>query len=146
MIRYTTDGSDPTASSTAYGGPFTVSSTTTIKYRAWDNVGNVEPTNTQLVTITVVVPDTTPPASSITCNLAVCSTGWYNAPVTLGLSATDSQSGVASIHYTTDGSDPTLSSPTYSGAVHGLDDDDREVPRLGQRGQRRADEHAADPG
>ena len=114
VIRYTTDGSDPTASSTAYGGPFTVSSTTTIKYRAWDNVGNVEPTNTQLVTITVVVPDTTPPASSITCNLAVCSTGWYNAPVTLGLSATDSQSGVASIHYTTDGSDPTLSSPTYT--------------------------------
>jgi peptidoglycan/xylan/chitin deacetylase (PgdA/CDA1 family) len=115
VIRYTTDGTDPTASSTAYSGPFTVSSTTTIKYRAWDNAGNVEPTKTQLVTITVVVPDTTPPASSITCNLAVCSTGWYNASVSVALSASDTGgSGVASIHYTTDGSTPTLSSPTYS--------------------------------
>ena len=112
-IRYTTDGSDPTASSTAYSGPFSVSSTTTIKYRAWDNAGNVEATNTQLITITVVVPDTTPPASSITCNLAVCS-GWFGAPVSVALSASDAGSGVGSIHYTTDGTDPTLASPTYA--------------------------------
>ena len=114
VIRYTTDGTDPTASSTAYSGPFTVSSTTTVEYRAWDNAGNVEPTNTQLVTITAVVSDTTPPASSITCNQAACSTGWYNASVSVALSASDTGSGVASIHYTTDGTDPTLASPTYT--------------------------------
>jgi peptidoglycan/xylan/chitin deacetylase (PgdA/CDA1 family)/N-acetyl-beta-hexosaminidase len=114
VIRYTTDGSDPTASSTAYSGPFTVSSTTTVKYRAWDNAGNVESTNTQVVTISVVVPDTTPPASSISCNQAVCSTGWYNASVGVSLSASDAGSGVSSIHYTTDGTDPTLASPTYT--------------------------------
>ena len=112
-IHYTLDGSDPTLSSPTYSAPFTVSATTTVKYRAWDNAGNVEPTNSQLITITA--PDTTPPTSSIACNGSACSTGWYRGSVSVSLSATDAGgSGVASIHYTLDGSDPTLSSPTYS--------------------------------
>jgi N-acetyl-beta-hexosaminidase len=114
VIRYTLDGSDPTASSTAYSGSFSVSATTTVKYRAWDTAGNVEATKSQLITVTKVVPDTTPPTSSIACNLSVCSTGWYSAAVSVSLSASDGGSGVASIHYTTDGSDPTLSSPAYT--------------------------------
>ena len=109
-IHYTTDGSDPTVASPTYTGSFSVSATTTVKYRAWDNSGNVEPANTQLIQI-----DTTAPTSSISCNGASCSSGWwYNAAVNVSLSATDSQSGVASIHYTTDGSDPTLASPVYT--------------------------------
>jgi peptidoglycan/xylan/chitin deacetylase (PgdA/CDA1 family) len=112
-IRYTTDGSDPTTSSTLYTGTFSVSSTTTVKYRAWDNAGNVEATNSQLIQITAA--DTTPPTSSIACNGSTCSTGWYRAAVSVSLSAVDSGgSGVASIRYTTDGSDPSLSSPAYS--------------------------------
>jgi N-acetyl-beta-hexosaminidase len=114
VIRYTLDGTDPTASSTAYSGPFSVSETTTVKFRAWDNAGNVEPTNSRLITVTTVAPDTTPPVSSIACNLAVCSSGWYNAAVSVSLSASDGGSGVGSTHYTTDGTDPTLSSPTYT--------------------------------
>ena len=58
-IRYTTDGSDPTPSSTLYSAPFTVSSTTTVKFRATDNVGNIEATNT-----TPVLIDGTAPVSS----------------------------------------------------------------------------------
>jgi peptidoglycan/xylan/chitin deacetylase (PgdA/CDA1 family)/N-acetyl-beta-hexosaminidase len=114
VIRYTLDGSDPTASSTAYSDPITVSATTTVKYRAWDNAGNAEATNSQLVTVTKPAPDTDPPTSSIACNLDVCSTGWYGAPVSVSLSAADGGSGVAAIRYTTDGTDPTTSSPLYT--------------------------------
>jgi len=114
VIRYTLDGSDPTTSSTAYSDPITVSATTTVKYRAWDNAGNVEPTNSQLVTITKPAPDTDPPTSSIACNLDVCSSGWYGAAVSVSLSAADGGSGVAAIRYTTDGADPTTSSPLYT--------------------------------
>jgi hypothetical protein len=49
--RYTTNGSDPTTSSTAYTGPFTISSTTTIKYRSWDVAGNAEAVRTQTVNV-----------------------------------------------------------------------------------------------
>jgi hypothetical protein len=111
VIRYTTDGSDPTASSTAYTAPFTVSTTTTVKYRASDNAGNVEATKSQLIQI-----DTTAPTSTIKCNGATCSTGWYQASVTVALAATDTQSGVAAIRYTTDGSNPTASSTAYTAA------------------------------
>jgi peptidoglycan/xylan/chitin deacetylase (PgdA/CDA1 family) len=112
-IRYTTDGSDPTASSTLYTGSFSVSSTTTVKYRAWDNAGNVEATNSQ--SIQVAATDATPATSSIACNGSTCSSGWYTASVSASLSAADpGGSGVAFIRYTTDGSDPSLSSPVYS--------------------------------
>jgi Bacterial Ig domain/Chitobiase/beta-hexosaminidase C-terminal domain len=109
IIRYTTDGSTPTATSTAYVGAFTVLQTTTVKYRAWDNAGNVEPTNSKAINI-----DSTPPTSSITCNSAPCSTGWYTAAVKVTILSTDSGSGVAAIRYTTDGSDPTTASPLYT--------------------------------
>jgi peptidoglycan/xylan/chitin deacetylase (PgdA/CDA1 family) len=59
--------------------------------------------------------DTTAPATTITCNGAACQSSTYTGSVTVTLSATDTGSGVASTHYTTDGSTPTLSSPTYTG-------------------------------
>jgi peptidoglycan/xylan/chitin deacetylase (PgdA/CDA1 family) len=114
-IRYTTDGSDPSTSSPLYSGPFSVSTTTTVKYRAWDVAGNVEATNSQLIQVDTTPADTTPPTSSIACNGAACSSGWYAPPVNVSLSATDGGSGVAAIRYTTDGSDPSTSSPLYSG-------------------------------
>jgi peptidoglycan/xylan/chitin deacetylase (PgdA/CDA1 family) len=115
VIRYTTDGSDPTVSSAAYSGPFSVSGTSTVKYRAWDAAGNVEAINSQLVQVTTQAPDTEPPTSSIACNLATCSAGWYTGPVEVTLAAADGGSGVAAIRYTLDGSDPTEASPAYAG-------------------------------
>jgi peptidoglycan/xylan/chitin deacetylase (PgdA/CDA1 family) len=114
-IRYTLDGSDPTASSQLYTGPFAVSTTTTVKYRAWDAAGNVEATNSRLIEVNTGPTDTTPPVSSIACNGGACSAGWYGASVSVTLSATDTESGVDAIRYTIDGSDPTVSSQLYSG-------------------------------
>jgi hypothetical protein len=108
-IRYTTDGSDPTTTTgTLYSGSFSVSSTTTVKYRAFDNAGNAEPVNTTLINI-----DTVAPTSSIRCTGAVCSTSYYTSAVTIHLSATDTGgSGVDTIRYTTDGSTPTATNGT----------------------------------
>jgi peptidoglycan/xylan/chitin deacetylase (PgdA/CDA1 family) len=115
-IRYTLDGSDPTASSPLYGEPFTISQTTTVKYRAWDNAGNAEATRAQQITIAAAPPqDTTAPTSAIACDGVACSDTWYRGPVSVSLSATDDASGVAAIRYTLDGSEPTASSPLYTG-------------------------------
>ena len=62
--------------------------------------------------------DTTAPSTSISCNAAACSSAPYSGVVSVTLSATDTGSGVASTHYTVDGSDPTLTSPTYTGAFN----------------------------
>jgi hypothetical protein len=114
-IRYTTDGSSPTGSSPIYSSAINVGSTTTIKWRAEDNAGNVEsPVRSQTIQV-----DTTKPTSSIECNGASCSSGFYNAPVSATLSATDNSggSGVKNIRYTTNGADPTGSSPIYAAAI-----------------------------
>jgi peptidoglycan/xylan/chitin deacetylase (PgdA/CDA1 family) len=109
--HYTTDGTDPTLASPTYSAPFTVANTTTVKFRSWDNAGNVEAINTQLIQI-----DTTAPASAITCNAQACSNGWYtSSPVTVALNASDTGgSGVDKTYYTTDGSTPSTSSPVYT--------------------------------
>jgi len=68
--------------------------------------------NTERGVITAA--DTSAPASTIACNLTACSSSPYPGVVSISLSATDVASGVASIHYTLDGTDPSLSSPTYT--------------------------------
>ena len=106
-IRYTTDGTTPTAThGNVYGGSFSVTQTTTVKFRAIDNAGNIEGVNSQLIQI-----DTTAPTSSIQCNGTACAGTFYNAPVQVALSATDNSggSGLSKIVFTTDGSDPTAS-------------------------------------
>jgi peptidoglycan/xylan/chitin deacetylase (PgdA/CDA1 family)/archaellum component FlaF (FlaF/FlaG flagellin family) len=111
-IRYTTDGTVPNSSNgTDYSGAFTLSANTTVRYRAWDNAGNIEPTNVASIHV-----DTTAPQSSIACNGGSCS-GWFRPGASVTLSATDADSGVASIKYTTDGSTPTATNgTTYSSA------------------------------
>ena len=83
-IRYTTDGSDPTAASPAYSAPLQLSATTTLKYRAFDNAANVEPTNTRVLLI-----DTSAPIATVHCGTALCSTTWKRGPVKVSLTTTD---------------------------------------------------------
>jgi hypothetical protein len=107
-IHYTTNGSTPTLSSPIYTGSFKVTTTTTAKYFSVDNAGNSETVKSQLIRI-----DTTAPTTTILCNSATCSAGWYKTvSVTITLTATDNSggSGVAATHYTTDGTNPQTSS------------------------------------
>jgi peptidoglycan/xylan/chitin deacetylase (PgdA/CDA1 family) len=59
--------------------------------------------------------DVTPAVSTIRCNGATCADWYMSTPVTVTLSATDWQSGVAEIRYTTDGTDPTVAGLPYTG-------------------------------
>ena len=113
--HYTTDGSDPTLASPTYAKPVPITSPTTVKYRSWDHTGNSEAVQSQFIQATPPA-DTTPPATTISCNGSPCSTTGYNGSVSVSLSADDGTGwGVDSTYYTTDGSQPTTSSPVYGG-------------------------------
>ncbi|MGB2952673.1 MAG: chitobiase/beta-hexosaminidase C-terminal domain-containing protein, partial [Gaiellaceae bacterium] len=220
QIKYTTDGSDPSPlNGTLYTGSFSLASTTTVKFRAYDNLGNAESVGSQLVQVDTTAPstpglsispganssvsgstvyfrsgavgsfsvtasstdpesgiasyafpslgsgwsgsqagatdtysftasaadpagpnnvtatngagldsnptsftvtaDATAPTSSMHCDGQPCPGGWVtSAPVSITLSATDADSGVANVKYTTDGTDPRSSgtATVYSGA------------------------------
>jgi hypothetical protein len=94
--RYTTDETEPTNTSTLYSGAFNLSATTTIRYRSWDNAGNVEATKTQAIQVDSTSPTVsiTQPAggSSITANRT-----------TIVASASDSQSGMVQVVFRVDG-------------------------------------------
>lgn len=86
-----------------------------------DVVGTMTMDDFSLVDTAPVPADSTPPATSITCNTGTeggCATGFYPNAVAIQLTAVDDPggSGVSSIRYTTDGSDPTLANGTvYAG-------------------------------
>ena len=107
---YTTDGSDPTTSATAttYAGAFALSTSATVRYASVDRAGNLETVRSQSVSVDLI-----PPVTAVECNAAPCAAS-YPGPVTVSLRATDSGgSAVATMRYTTDGTDPTTS-PTGS--------------------------------
>lgn len=100
-IRYTTDGSDPSTSSSTtklYSAPFSLAATTTVKYRAYDRAGNVEPVATQMVRFDYDLPTAaiTSPASGSTVRA-----GTY---VPVAVTAQDTGgSGVAKVSVYVDG-------------------------------------------
>ena len=104
-IRYTKDGSEPTSSSSQYRSPLTLTSTTTLKAKAFKTGmidSNVAIGTYNIGTAKVATPTFTP------------APGAYSGSVIVAiLCATNG----ATIRYTTDGSDPTSRSSQYRGSL-----------------------------
>ena len=112
-IRYTTDGSTPDATTgTVYAGPFAVTTQVTVRYRAIDVAGNLGAVNSLALQV-----DTIAPTVAATCNGATCASGWYASGMSLVFTGSDAGSGVASVRYTTNGTDPTATSTAYTGPI-----------------------------
>lgn len=103
-IYYTTDGSTPTTNSPKYSAPLTLSQTTTLQFFAVDTSGRKSVVQAQTYTINNPGPViTASPAGST-----------FGGPVTVSLTSSETNT---TIYYTTDGSTPTTSSPTYSSPI-----------------------------
>ncbi len=101
QIYYTTDGSTPTASSTLYAGPITVTSNVTITAMATET-GYLQ--SSPVSATYVATADTANPRFSLVA-------GSYAGSQALTLTDTSNN---AIIYYTVDGTTPTTSSPVYS--------------------------------
>ncbi len=103
-IYYTTNGTTPTTSSTAYTGPITVSSTETLQAiaAATGDTNSAVASAAYTITATVATP---------TFSLG---SGTYSSAQSVTLS--DATSG-ATIYYTTNGTTPTTSSTRYTGPI-----------------------------
>jgi hypothetical protein len=106
-IYYTTDGSTPTASSTVYKSPLSVSTSQTLNAVAIATgyAPSTVATATYTINLTVVAPTITPAGGTFT---------------TIQTATMADTTPNSSIYYTTDGSTPTTSSTLYSGPVQVL--------------------------
>jgi alpha-tubulin suppressor-like RCC1 family protein len=103
-IRYTTDGSTPTASSAVYSAALTVATATTLKAIAFKTNWTTSPLNTAIYVLnygTLTAPVLTPAPAQV----------GYGTQVTM------SAASGATIRYTTNGTGPTATSPVYTGAI-----------------------------
>ena len=106
-IYYTTNGTMPTTSSTAYSGPITVSSTETLEAIAAAPGDTPSGVASAAYTIGPALPSVATPTFSPAA-------GSYSSAQTVTVS--DATSG-ATINYTTDGSIPTTLSTAYTGPI-----------------------------
>jgi alpha-tubulin suppressor-like RCC1 family protein len=103
-LRYTTDGVDPTESSTLYSDEFTVGTTTTVKAVGFKS--GWSPSAVRANTFTMNFGTLSAPT--------VTAAGTYEGQVSVEMSS--AQAG-ATIRYTLTGSTPTASSPAYAGPL-----------------------------
>jgi hypothetical protein len=100
-IRYTTNGVDPTSSSTVYSSPLNFNSTVTLKARAFKNgmtnsdAATVTYSTVQKVATPSISPGSMSSQSSVRATISTATSG-------------------ATIRYTTNGADPTSNSSVYS--------------------------------
>jgi hypothetical protein len=101
-IYYTTNGTTPTANSTLYTGPITITTTTKVEIVAI-NAGTSSAVNSATYTLT------TPYAPSFSTG-----TGTYYAPPKVTI---EEGTKCAVVYYTTNGTTPTTSSSVYTGPI-----------------------------
>ncbi|MDP2173880.1 MAG: chitobiase/beta-hexosaminidase C-terminal domain-containing protein [Candidatus Cloacimonadaceae bacterium] len=103
VIRYTTDGSEPTQTSNVFDESIYVESTSTLKAKAFKHLWNASQTavSDYIILKTVANPVLHPPG------------GTFISPVDVSISCSTSW---VSVRYTTDGSEPTETSTAYTGA------------------------------
>ena len=106
-IYFTTDGSDPTVSSTIYNSAFAVTGTSVVKAKAI-KAGDFDSAVASAL-LTIYIPPTVVAAPAI-----VPAGGTFNDSVNVTMTCATIG---ATIYYTMDGADPTLSSPIYNGEV-----------------------------
>jgi Chitobiase/beta-hexosaminidase C-terminal domain/FG-GAP-like repeat len=107
-IYYTTDGSTPTASSTVYSAPFTISAST--KVQAIATASGYQASAVASSSYTLSAPETA------TATPVISPASGTSFSSSLSVSIADSTAG-ATIYYTTNGSTPTTSSSVYSGPI-----------------------------
>jgi hypothetical protein len=107
VIHYTIDGTTPTASSPVYSAPLNVSATTTIKALA-----SASGYSASLIVIGTYTISTSTTVTPVTANVTLSpEPGSFTTAQSVMLA--DSTPG-AVIHYTTDGTTPTMNSAVYS--------------------------------
>jgi len=106
-IYYTVDDTAPTTNSTLYSSAIPLSATTTLKAIAVKNGMNNSGIMTEQYTINI-------PANTVVQPEASLLAGTYPTAQSVTLSTTTTG---ATIHYTTDGSDPATSSTVYSSPI-----------------------------
>ncbi len=104
-VRYTTDGNDPTQTSTTYTGPFTLTQTRTVKARLF--VNGFPASEIAEATYTRYVPPDIQfiPAGRLFTNQ-------------LGVTLVNNVGGGTTIRYTLNGSAPTSTSTAYAGPIN----------------------------
>ncbi|PKN78217.1 MAG: hypothetical protein CVU48_08940 [Candidatus Cloacimonetes bacterium HGW-Cloacimonetes-1] len=101
-IRYTLDNSDPNENSTIYSAPILVNAITTCKAQAYKNGWKSSSITANTYNMVVVNPVLSIPSGS------------YSSVQSVSISCATNG---ASIRYTTDGSEPTVSSPIYNNPI-----------------------------
>jgi alpha-tubulin suppressor-like RCC1 family protein len=101
-VRYTLDGSDPSATSTAYSAALTIDATTTVKARAFRTAWTDSDIKTITYTLKAVPPSFTPAGGS------------YGTAQTVAI--TTSTPGTT-IYYTVNGVEPVATSAVYSAPI-----------------------------
>lgn len=109
-IHYTTNGTEPIASSAAYSGPISISATTTLKAKAFKAGMN----DSAIVSATYTISADQPVETVATPTFSIPAGTYASAQ---NVAITCATAG-ATIRYTTNGSEPTSSSSVYSGPVN----------------------------
>ena len=107
VIRYTTNGSEPSTSSPSYSSPIILSSTATVKAKGF--LAGLTDSNTGSATYAISIP--VPQVATPTFNPIGAT---YSATQNVAIQC---QTVSATIHYTTDGSEPTSTSTLYASPI-----------------------------